>query len=1040
MHKLAEICIRRPVFATMLVLSLTVIGVFSFFGLGVDLLPKIDMPTVMISVSNPGAAAEQIETEITKKIEDAVNTISGIDDLRSTSVEGLSQVIVQFSLDKNGDVGAQEVRDRVSMVVGNLPETAKMPVIQKMDPDAQPIFQIVVSSPRPLRDVTQIAKKKIKEQIENISGVGQVRINGGAEREIHITVDPDRLRSYNLTVNDVAAALRTQNFELPGGRVDEGGRELTVRTVGRVNQPGQFNDIAVATRGSYVVRIRDVGKATDSEVEMRSVSRLNGNSAVTLVVSKQSGQNSVAVSDAVKKKLEEISKTLPKDFKIQLLADTSIFIRKAVAALESHLIEGSILASFVIFLFLSNIRTTLIAAIAIPTSIISTFGLMGAIGFTLNQLTMLALTLMVGIVIDDAIIVLENIFRYIEEKDMPPFQAAIAGTKEIGLAVMATTFSLLAVFVPVGFMGGMVGRFMSSFGFTSAFAIAVSLLVSFTLTPMLCSRFIKKRPRAHSSKESRMFRPIDKAYTRMLVWSLGHRRVLVGLSAIVILSTIPLFILVPKNFMAQDDRSEFQINLRAPEGTSLAATGNIAERVAREVRTIPEVTDTLMTVGGGQKAEVNAAVISVKLKPLEGRSIAQSKIMLHARDIVERFPNLRTSVSSQTNAGSGGFTQADIQFVVNGPDLKLLQKYSDALLEKMKAMPKVVDIDSSLIVGKPELRISVNRQRSADLGVRVTDIATALNTLVAGQVVTTFNADEDQYDVRLRASDEYRTGSEGLKRLTVPSYKVKGGWVNLSDVVDIKEEKAPSSIDRLNRQRQVTVLANVLPGGSQAAVIDLVNTEVAKLDLAPGYKVTPAGMTKEMGRTAYYFALAISLSFIFMYMVLAAQFESFLHPITIMMSLPLAVPFGIFSLLIFGQSVSIMSGLGLLLLFGIVKKNAILQIDHTIGLRASGMQREEAIIQANRDRLRPILMTTIALIAGMLPLVVAGGTGASSNRSLGLLVIGGQSLCLLLTLLAVPVFYSLFDDAASLSIWNRIAARWKSISVPAFLKISNRAQ
>jgi hydrophobic/amphiphilic exporter-1 (mainly G- bacteria), HAE1 family len=1024
MHKLAEICIRRPVFATMLVLSLTVIGIFCFFGLGVDLLPKIDMPTVVITVSNPGAAAEQIETEITKKIEDAVNTISGIDDLRSTSVEGLSQVIVQFSLDKNGDVGAQEIRDKVSMIVGQLPETAKLPVIQKMDPDAQPIFQVVVSSPRPLREVTQIAKKKIKEQIENINGVGQVQINGGAEREIHITVDPDRLRAYNLTVNDVAFALNAQNFELPGGRVDEGSRELTVRTVGRLSDPEQFNDIAVATRGSYVVRIRDVGKATDSEQELRSVSRLNGNSAITLVVSKQSGQNSVAVSDAVKQKLEEISKTLPKDVKIQLLADTSIFIRKAVSALESHLIEGSILASIVIFFFLSNIRTTLIAAIAIPTSIVSTFGLMGAIGFTLNQLTMLALTLMVGIVIDDAIIVLENIFRFIEEKNMPPFQAAMSGTKEIGLAVMATTLSLLAVFVPVGFMGGMVGRFMSSFGFTSAFAIAVSLLVSFTLTPMLCSRFIKKKPQSHSTKESRVFRPVDRFYTRLLEWSLGHRRAMVGLSALVTISIIPLFMIIPKNFMPQDDRSEFQVNLRAPEGTSLPATTNIAERIAREIRAFPEVTDTLTTVGGGQKAEVNTASISVKLKPLEERSIAQSKVMLRARDILGRFPNLRTSVSSQTGAGGGNFTQADIQFVVNGPDLKLLQKYSEALLQKLKGMPKVVDIDSSLVVGKPELRVRVSRHRAADLGVRVTDIATALNTLIAGQVVTTFNADSDQYDVRLRANSDYRASPEGLKRITVPSYKVKGGWVNLSDVVDIKEESAPSSIDRLNRQRQVTVLANILPGGSQAAIIDLVNEEVSKMDLAPGYSVVPAGMTKEMGRTAYYFVLAISLSFIFMYMVLAAQFESFLHPITIMMSLPLAVPFGILSLLIFGQSVSIMSGLGLLLLFGIVKKNAILQIDHTIGLRASGIERNKAIIQANRDRLRPILMTTISLVAGMLPLVVAGGTGASSNRSLGLLVIGGQSLCLLLTLLAVPVFYSLFDDAATLPVWKRIAG-WK---------------
>jgi hydrophobic/amphiphilic exporter-1 (mainly G- bacteria), HAE1 family len=1040
MHKLAEICIRRPVFATMLVLSLTVIGVFAFFGLGVDLLPKIDMPTVMISVSNPGAAAEQIETEITKRIEDAVNTISGIDDLRSTSIEGLSQVIVQFSLDKNGDVGAQEVRDRVSMIVGKLPETAKMPVIQKMDPDAQPIFQVVVSSPRPLRDVTQIAKKRIKEQIENINGVGQVQINGGAEREIHVTVEPDRLRAYNLTVNDVAAALRAQNFELPGGRVDEGSRELTVRTVGRVSEPEQFNDIAVASRGQYVVRIRDLGIATDSEQELRSVSRLNGNSAITLVVSKQSGQNSVAVSDAVKQKLADISKTLPKDVKIQLLADTSIFIRKAVSALESHLLEGSILASLVIFFFLSNIRTTLIAAIAIPTSIISTFGLMGAIGFTLNQLTMLALTLMVGIVIDDAIIVLENIFRFIEEKNMPPFEAAMAGTKEIGLAVMATTFSLLAVFVPVGFMGGMVGRFMSSFGFTSSFAIAVSLLVSFTLTPMLCSRFVKKKLKGHASKESRIFRPVDKFYTRALEWSLGHRKSMLWLCVAVIFSTIPLFIMVPKNFMAQDDRSEFQISLRAPEGTSLAATEHIAERIAREVRAFPEVTDTLTTVGGGQKSEVNTAGISIKLQPLEERSISQSKVMLRARDILAHFPNLRTSVTSQSGAGSGNFTQADIQFVINGPDLKLLQKYSEALLQKMRSMPKVVDVDSSLIVGKPELRIRINRQRAADLGVRVTDIATALNTLIAGQVVTTFNADEDQYDVRLRAASEYRASSEGLKRLTVPSYKVKGGWVNLSDVVEIKEEKAPSSIDRLNRQRQVTVLANVLPGGSQAAIIDLVNKEVKQLDLAPGYSVVPSGMTKEMGRTAYYFVLAISLSFIFMYMVLAAQFESFIHPVTIMMSLPLAVPFGIFSLLIFGQSVSIMSGLGLLLLFGIVKKNAILQIDHTIGLRASGMERNAAIIQANRDRLRPILMTTISLVAGMLPLVVAGGTGASSNRSLGLLVIGGQSLCLLLTLLAVPVFYSLFDDAASLPLWSRIAAFGRSIKMPGLLKMKRRAQ
>jgi HAE1 family hydrophobic/amphiphilic exporter-1 len=1028
MHKLADVCIRRPVFATMLVLSLTVIGIFSYSELGVDMRPDIDMPVVTVTVTNPGAAAEQMETEVTKKIEDAVNTISGIDEVRSTSVESMSQVIVRFTLDKNGDVGAQEVRDRVNMIISDLPETAELPIIQKMDLDAEPVLQISVSSPRPIRDVTQIAKKRIKEQIENISGVGQVRIVGGAEREVQVTVDPDRLRAYNLTINDVALALRSQNFELPGGRVDEGARELTVRTMGRLTDPDQFSDIAVASRGPYVVRIRDLGQVKDTQEELRSLSRLNGISSVTLVVSKQSGENTVKVADAVKDRLARLVPTLPKDIKTEVLADQSVFIKQAISSIQTHLIEGSLLAAVVIFLFLANIRTTLIAAIAIPASIISTFGLMKAMGFTLNQLTMLALTLMVGVVVDDAIIVLENIYRFMEEKDMKPVEAAMKGTKEIGLAVMATTFSLLAVFVPIGFMGGIVGRFMSSFGLTAAFAIAVSLLVSFTLTPMLCSRFVKKQTKDHASKDSRIFRPLDRFYTSALGWAMGHRKTIVVLCVLVVISIFPLFLAVPINFMPQDDRSEFQVSIRAPEGTSLAATDSITERIARDIRGLQGVEATLATVGGGQREEVNTSSIYVKLKPLEKRDISQTQIMLSARAILEKFPDLRTSVTTPMGAGSSNFAQGDIQFVINGPDLDMLQKYSEDLMAKLKAMPKMVDVDTSLIVGKPELRVDINRKRAADLGVRATDIATALNTLVAGQVVTTYNAGSDQYDVRLRARSEYRSSTEGLKRLTIPSNKVRGGWVTLSDVVDIREHSAPSSIDRLNRQRQVSLTGNLLPGGSQRTIIDLVNQEVSKMNLGPGYSVVPTGMTRELGNSAYYFALAISLSFIFMYMVLASQFESFIHPITILLSLPLAVPFGLFSLLIFGQSISILTGLGMLLLFGIVKKNAILQIDHTIGLRAAGMERDKAIIQANRDRLRPILMTTMALVAGMLPLVAAGGTGAMSNRSIGLLVIGGQSLCLLLTLLAVPVFYSLFDDAASAPLWKRFTARWKRMA------------
>jgi HAE1 family hydrophobic/amphiphilic exporter-1 len=1028
MHKLAELCVKRPVFATMLIVALMVVGGFSYFTLGVDLLPKIDLPTVSVSVSNPGASAEEVETDITKRIEDAVNTISGIDDLRSTSVEGASTVIIQFSLDKNGDVGAQEVRDKVNLIVNDLPDTAKAPVVQKFDPDATPIMQIVLSSPRPLREVTEIADKQIKPQLENITGIGQIQLVGGLKREIRVWVDPDKMRAYNLSISDVANALRQQNMEMPAGSVNAGARELSVRTLGRLVDPAQFNEIPIVTRGAYVVKLRDIGHAEDSQEEPTTAARLNGDPAVTMVVSKQSGQNTVAAAEALKARIKQVEAALPKDIHIQITNDQSTFIKAAVRSLEQHLIEGSILAAAIVFAFLANIRTTLISALAIPTSIISTFALMAAIGFDLNQITMLALTLMVGIVIDDAIIVLENIYRFMEEKGMSPYRAAIEGTKDIGLAVMATTLSLLAVFLPIGFMGGIVGRFMSSFGFTASFAIAVSLLVSFTLTPMLTSRFVKVLPKHEGaakkgSKDSGFFRFLDKYYTAMLVWSMAHRKSMLAISGAVVLSTVPLFMLVGKNFIPTDDRSEFQASIRAPEGSSLAATVTIAERIARDIRALPEVTATLTSVGvgsasftGASAGSPNSASIYVKLVPRDDRKLTQDQMIAKTREILSHYPkDLRTSVGQASNGAGGG--QSDVQFTLTGPDLDKLNTYSQALLAKLKQIPKVADADTSLVYGKPELRVEIDRQRAADLGVRVSDIAQALNTMVAGQVVSSFPSAGEEYDVRLRADMQFRTSAEGLRQLTVFSTNTRG-WVPLDQVVRIKSGEAPSSIGRQDRQRQVTLSANVLPGGSQQKVISTLTALADDLHMDPGYRTELLGTSKELNRAAYYFILAIALTFIFMYIVLAAQFESFLHPFTILLTLPLAVPFGILSLLMFGQTVNIMSGLGLLLLFGIVKKNAILQIDHTNSLRAAGLNRYDAIIQANRDRLRPILMTTTALVAGMLPLVLSNGEGSASNRSIGVLVVGGQTLCLLLTLLAVPVFYSLFDDMKQLPMFR----------------------
>src|SRR3954454_2342943 len=628
MHKLAQLCVNRPVFATMLVMSLVVVGVFCYFSLGVDLFPKVDIPTVAVIIANPGASPEEIETEISKKVEDAVNTISLVNEVRSTSSEGQSLVTITFELAKNGDVAAQEVQNKLSVIVPNLPQTAKEPIIQKFDPDAAPIMQIAVSAQPSLRDVTLIADRQIKQKLENAKGVGQITIVGGARREMRVMVDPDRLRAFNLTVTDVFNAVRSQNLELPGGNLNAGAKEFTVRTTGRVPDASAFNQITVANRNGYIVKVSDIGYAEDSYEEPRTAARLDGVPAVTLVVAKQSGMNTVETAAEVKQRLKEIGATLPKDIKTEIVGDQSVFINAAVENIKKHLIEGSIFAAIIIFIFLANIRTTLIAAVAIPTSIIATFALMAAMGFTLNQITMLALTLMVGIVIDDAIIVLENIFRFIEEKHMTPFQAAIHGTEEIGLAVMATTLSLLAVFLPVGFMGGIVGRFMSSFGFTSAFAIAVSLLVSFTLTPMLSSRFIKPpeesaKPGQHSSKDSFIFRNLDRVYTRMLVWSMNHRKAVVAMSVLVVMSIVPLFKFVGKNFLPKDDQSQFNVLIRTPEGTSLAATTSIVERAAQQLRKLPGVTHTLATVGNSADKSVNNASIYVKLSDIDQRNVTQ---------------------------------------------------------------------------------------------------------------------------------------------------------------------------------------------------------------------------------------------------------------------------------------------------------------------------------------------------------------------------------------------------------------------------------
>ncbi len=1031
MQWLAEICVKRPVFAWVLVLSLTVVGLYAFGQLGVDRFPNVDIPSVIVTTRLPGAAPEQVETEITDKIEESVNTISGIDQLTSTSSEGISQVVVSFKLEKNTDVAAQEVRDRVNRALPLLPRTVTQPMVEKLDPTASPVITVAITANKPLRDITEYADKGLRRWLESVDGVGQVLVIGGRKRQINVWLDAEQLSAQGMSVNDAARALQAQNADIPGGRIDRGAQSVTLRTRGRVESVAAFGDIVLREVGGHPVQLHDVARIEDGMAEAMTQASVNGVSTVLLQIRKQSGTNTVAVANSIKQRLVAIRASLPQGYELRIVRDEAQFIEASIAAVEEHLVVGSILAAAVVLLFLGNLRSTVIAAIAIPTSIIATFALIWYMGFTLNMLTMLALTLSVGIVIDDAIVVLENIYRFIEEKGMSPMEAAIDATREIGLAVTATTLSLVAIFAPVGFMSGIVGRFMASFGLTMAFAVLVSLFVSFTLTPMMSAHWLKappKRDGGHDSKHSVVFGPLDRVYTRMLHWCMAHRGIVALGAILVLLSSVPLFRVTAVTFTPQDDTSQFDITLRAPEGTSLAATDVLANRVATAVRTLPEVDFTLVTVAGDTAGTLNIATVFVRLKEIADRSRNQFAVMadVRTRILPATLPeNVRVAVQFTGGPGGGG---GDIQFLLQGPDLKALERYSEALRTTVKRIPGLVDVDTTLNAGKPELSVYLDRPKAADLGVPITDAAEALRLLVGGDQVTTYNEGGEQYEVHLRAEDRNRGSEAAIMALPVPSTRL--GIVTLDNIARLAPGDAPATISRNARQRQVTLTANMVPGTSQAVVQQQIAEAARGLGMPPEYRADFAGRSRELNRTASAFLTAILLSLAFMYLILAAQFESWLHPVTILLSLPLTLPFALVSIIVFQQSLNIFSGLGLLVLFGVVKKNSILQIDHANQLRETGLNTHDAVIQASRDRLRPILMTTIAFVAGMIPLVMSRGAGAATNHAIGWAVIGGQTLVLLVTLLVTPVAYSLFDEAEPRSILRR-SVGWLRSKLPA---------
>ena len=1042
MQRLAELCIRRPVFASMIVLSIVVIGAASYFQLALDKHPQVELPTIAVRTQLPGASPEEVETSLVQPIEEAVNTIEGITELRAGSGQGTSNVIITFNLNRDIEAAAQDVRDRVAAVIRDLPADALPPVVSKFDSDQSPSLSIALVSNRPIRELTEIADKVIKEQIERSPGVGEVRINGGLERAVNVWVDPDRLTAYKVPITAVRDAIVRQNADVPAGNVTSGLNEQSMRTMGRMVSARDFNDLVVTTIKGAPIRVRDIGYAEDGTKEARNTSRLNGKPTVTLEIRRQSGANTIEVIEGVKSGLKKITSQLPPDVKLQILEDQSGFIYSALHEINIHLIVGSILASLVVFAFMRNWRAMIIAAIAIPCSLIAAFGVMWALHFTLNSVTMLSLVLMVGIVIDDALVVLENTFRFMEEKKMGAFDAARAATADIGHAVLATTLSLVVIFVPVSFMSSIAGRFLYQFGITAAAAVMVSMLVSFTLTPMMCARMLHVSDDSsggHDAARSRQgfYRWIDAGYMATLKFSMKHRVLMALFGVAVIAFSVPMYRLVRQDYLPTNvDDGQFEVRAVAPEGISLAAMDDLMQTFSRKVQATSGVTTVLTTTAGDYNGSLSNGRIWVQMVPHEERVFSWVRLangIIHAdpfeafrnnfsqRDVMQKvrrqlasYKDVKFQINNiQSINLSGAGSRTDIGFVFRGPDIEKLVDYSSQLAKRGPELG-LLDAQVSVQLNRPELRLQVDRQRAADLNADVASIASAMRLMVGGdERVSRFHdagVNED-YDVELRLAEGSRNDPSTISRLYVPTKD--GKMVRLDSVVKLQPALSVSQINRLDRQRQVTLQASVAPGYGLADR-NLALTQAARdLNMPAGYSTLVTGRGRELEKTFTEFLIAFALSVAFMYMILASLFESVTHPFTILLALPLAVPFALFSLWVTGQSLNLYSALGMLVLFGVVKKNAILQIDHMNTLRDEGVPKLQAILEGNRDRLRPILMTTLALVGGMLPLALGTGPGAEERRAVAVAVIGGQSLSLLLTLLMCPVAYSLIDDCAA---------------------------
>lgn len=1008
---LSDVSIRKPVFATMMIAAILVFGIISRQRMGVELYPNVDFPNVSILTTLQGASPETMETEVTDYIEDAISSVEGIKHINSSSMQSFSQVQIEFELERDIDTAAQDVRDKITLANRLLPKDIDPPVINKVDISAHPIIWIAVTGSVPRKYLGQVADEVFKPQIQTLQGVGSVIIGGLQKRKMRIWLDAKKMEAYHLTADDVEKALLNKNIELPGGRIESTTRELSVKTMGELQSVEAFNRLIIAYRNEAPIRLQDIGFAEDGTEDIRSVGRFQGVNAMGLGVVPRAGANHVEVCNRVKATMGKLQKIAPQGINLAVAFDSSEFIKDSIADVQKDLLIGSLLAALVVFLFLRNYMGTVIIGLAIPVSLIGTFSIIYMLGFTINSITMLALSLCTGLVVDDAIIVLENIYRY-GEMGKDPKLAAHEGTNEISFAAIAATLSIVAIFLPVAFISGLIGRFYFQFGVTVSAAVLISLFMALTLTPMLCSRFMrvtKQHGRLYEMLEQ-AFRVTEQAYRRTLEKALNHRILFSVGAAVIFFMSLGLFKILGTELVQKEDRDDFLVRLEFPVGISLQEADKTLLACEHIIRAMPELKSVFALIGsgGGFRQETNKGFMFVQLTSTRERSRSQEEIMSYLRREMNRIPGVAAYVEDVTIIGGGmSGRNAPLQFKIKGPELSVLQELSSKIIAQLRTIPGLVGVGSDMELTKPEVRVFIDRDKAGDLGVDVRSIASAINTLIGGRDISKFKQGGKTYDVKVRLISDQRSTLDDISRLLVRTQS--GELIRLSNVVQVKEEIGPDLINRYDRQRSTTIYSN-LEGKTLGEAVAATRDIVAKT-LPAGYSIEFSGQAETMAETIKSIIFVFALTTIITYMVLASQFESFVHPFTIMLAVPLGITGALVTLFITRNTINVMSLIGIIMLLGLVIKNSILLVDFTNVLRATGLNKREALLQAGPVRLRPILMTAISTVAGILPVALGFGAGGASRAPMGIAVAGGMTTSTLLTLYVVPVVYSLIDDA-----------------------------